>query len=135
MKRKKLMVGVIAMTLVLGTGTAVYAAEPHIFNLLAAQTKGEISTVREGIQSFDETDLPEGVQFAQEISEGDAEGGNRTQSISIDDAEGVLTFDETDLPEGVQFAEKVSGDIEGGNRVQYTDEAPKRIANGAMNLE
>lgn len=155
MKQKKILVGAVAMALVLGTGAAAYAAEPHGPNLFAAQVKGEISTVREGILSFDETDLPEGVQFAQKVSEG-SEGDNRVQSISADDAEGALSFDETDLPEGVQFAQKVSeGSVEGGNLVQsvsigdvegtlsideadlpegvqYTGQGTNSVANGVM---
>lgn len=111
MKQKKLLVGAIATALVLSTGTAAYAAEPHISNLFASQIKGDISTEREGILSFNETELPEGVQFAQEVSEGGIKGGNLVQSISMDDVEGALSFDEKELPEGVQFAQKIS---EGG---------------------
>lgn len=107
MKQKKLLVGAIATALVLSTGAAAYAAEPHIPDGFAAQAKGGISTVREGVLSFDETDLPKGVQFAQEVSEG-GEGANRVLSITIDDVEGALSFDEADLPEGVQFAQEVS---------------------------
>lgn len=156
MKQKKILVGAVAMALVLGTGAAAYAAEPHSPNLFAAQVKGEISTVREGILTFDETDLPEGVQFAQKVSEGGVEGEELVRSISIDDAEGALSFDETELPEGVQFAQKVSeGSVEGGNLiqsssigavegtlsfdetelpegVQYTGQGTNSVANGVM---
>lgn len=107
MKQKKLLVGAIATALVLSTGAAAYAAEPHIPDAFAAQAKGEISTASEGVLSFDEADLPVGVQFAQEIPEG-GEGDNRVQRILIDNVEGTPSFDETDLPEGVQFAQKVS---------------------------
>lgn len=109
MKQKKILVGAIATALVLSTGAAAYAAGPHSSDRFAAQVKGEISAVREGTLSFDKTDLPKGVQFAQEISEG-GEGANSVQSISVDDLEGALAFDVTDLPEGVQFAMEVSED-------------------------
>lgn len=108
MKQKKVLTGVIVAALALSTGVAAYAAEPSISNAFASRVTGEISAVRESILPFDETELPEGVHFAQKVSEGSAEGANRVQSVSVDDVEGALFFDETELPEGVQFAQKVS---------------------------
>lgn len=158
MKQKKVLAGVIATVLALGTGAAAYAAEPQGFDWAAVQVQGKISTVREGALSFDETALPEGVQFAQAISV-DGEEDNRIWSIFVDDVEGALPVDETALPKGVQFAQEVSeggvegtnlvpggaiGDVEGAlpvdetalpGGVQYTAEGSNSIANGAMGLE
>lgn len=68
MKQKKLLAGVVAAALVLSTGAVAYAAEPQISDWFATQVKGEISTVVEDALPFDETNLPEGVQYVGEVS-------------------------------------------------------------------
>lgn len=140
MKKKKLLVGAIATALVLSTGAAAYAAELQISDRAAVQVKGEISTVTEGVRCFDETDLPEGVQYkdeislsggeniqtfgdtnlpegarlVQEVSGGRIEGTNLVPSSSIGDVEGALSFGEAGLPEGVQSTGQGANSVANG---------------------
>lgn len=113
MRQKKLLTGALAAALVLSTGAVAYAAGPQRSDQAAVQVKGEASAVREGAQSFDEADLPAGVQFAQQVSEG-GEGENWVESTLSEKVEGTLSLDETELPAGVQFADAVSSDVANG---------------------
>lgn len=118
MNQRKLLAGMVAATLALSTGAGAHAAEPQSANWFAGQVKSEVITLAEDM-SFDKTDLPEGMQMAQEVSAASMEGSKLVQSVIIDAAAGTLSLDKTDLPEGVQFAQEISmGSIEGTNLVQ-----------------
>lgn len=122
MKKKKMLVGVIVSALVLTAATAVYAAEPQISNWFAPEIKGDISSIEGGkdVFSFDETNLPDGIEFRDEISMsgGEAISFDETDlpdSVEFKDeismgGEDSLSFDETDLPDGVEFKDEISMD-------------------------
>lgn len=111
MKQKKLVAGVVATAMVLSTGAAAYAAEAQDSDQLTTAVECQAATVAEGNLSFDETQLPDGVQFAQEVSANGEEATTLTESISVEYTDDTLTFDVKDLPEGVQFAQKGSNSV------------------------
>lgn len=94
MKHKKLLAGAVVTALVLSTGVAVYACEPQISDWFTAEFVAEGNIDNQEAFSFDSSNLPEGVEFKESIS-----------NIGSDE---VISFDEKDLPNAVQFVDEIN---------------------------
>ena len=100
MRHKKLFTGIAAMALMLTTGVAAYANTETLkhtpSNGMQYQEENMSGEGALTLDGFDKNNLPEGVQYTDEVSMS---------------TEGGLSFDEIDknnLPDGVEYMDEIS---------------------------